>query len=153
MPRATRAIVPVNLFGRPAALAGVAVSVIEDAAQTIGAGPPRGLAAALSFFPTKNLGALGDAGAVLTNDAALADRVALLRSHGARPKYHHVAIGGNFRLDAMQAAVLRASSRTSRVGPPRAVHRASAIARCSPPRVPPSVRCSRTIRRTSITSS
>src|SRR5690606_26480553 len=81
--------------------------VIEDAAQSIGAGPPRGIAAALSFFPTKNLGALGDGGAVLTNDAALADRIALLRTQGARPKYHSVAVGGNFRLDALQSAVLR----------------------------------------------
>ncbi|HEY6179433.1 MAG TPA: DegT/DnrJ/EryC1/StrS family aminotransferase, partial [Kofleriaceae bacterium] len=81
--------------------------IIEDAAQSIGAAPVRGLASALSFFPTKNLGALGDAGAVVTDDADLADRIALLRTQGARPKYHHVAIGGNFRLDPLQAAVLR----------------------------------------------
>jgi dTDP-4-amino-4,6-dideoxygalactose transaminase len=104
----TKLIVPVNLFGHPAALPEAApCPVLEDAAQSIGSGPPRGLAAALSFFPTKNLGALGDAGAVLTHDPALADRVALLRTQGARPKYHHVALGGNFRLDALQAAVLR----------------------------------------------
>ena len=104
----TKAIVPVHLFGRPAALPETAIPIVEDAAQSIGAGPVRGLAAALSFFPTKNLGALGDAGAVLTNDPALADRIALLRGHGARPKYHHVAIGGNLRLDTLQAAILRA---------------------------------------------
>jgi dTDP-4-amino-4,6-dideoxygalactose transaminase len=104
----TRAIVTVHLFGRPAAWPTVAVPVIEDAAQSIGAGPVRGRAAALSFFPTKNLGACGDAGAVLTDDADLADRIALLRNHGARPKYHHVAIGGNLRLDALQAAILDA---------------------------------------------
>ena len=104
----TRAIVTVHLFGRPAAWPTVAVPVIEDAAQSIGAGPVRGLAAALSFFPTKNLGACGDAGAVVTDDADLADRIALLRNHGARPKYHHVAVGGNLRLDALQAAILDA---------------------------------------------
>ncbi len=108
----TRAVVPVHLFGRPAELPDVACPIVEDAAQAIGIGPPAGAAAALSFFPTKNLGALGDAGAVLTGDGALADRIALLRSHGARPKYQHPAlggaIGGNFRLDALQAAVLRA---------------------------------------------
>lgn len=106
----TKAIVPVNLFGYPAKLPALprGVPIIEDAAQSIGAGPLRGRAATLSFFPTKNLGALGDGGAVLTDDDALADRVRLLRSHGARPKYHHVALGGNFRLDALQAAVLRA---------------------------------------------
>jgi len=102
----TRAIVSVNLFGLRAALpATTAIPIIEDSAHSLGA--PRGLAAALSFFPTKNLGALGDAGAVLTNDATLADRIALLRTHGARPKYHHLVTGGNFRLDALQAAVLR----------------------------------------------
>lgn len=112
----TRAIVPVHLFGHPAAipetlidaLLGAPCPVLEDAAQSLGAGRLRGLAAAVSFFPTKNLGAIGDAGAVLTNDAELAERIALLRGHGARPKYHHVAVGGNFRLDALQAAVLRA---------------------------------------------
>ena len=107
----TRAIVPVHLFGHPAALDALAAApcdILEDAAQSLGAGPVRGRAAALSFFPTKNLGALGDAGAVLTDDDALADRVALVRTQGARPKFHHEVVGGNFRLDALQAAVLRA---------------------------------------------
>jgi dTDP-4-amino-4,6-dideoxygalactose transaminase len=108
----TRAIVPVHLYGHPAALPaappGAGWAILEDAAQSLGAGPVRGLAAAVSFFPTKNLGALGDAGAVLTGDPELADRIALLRTQGARPKYHHLAIGGNFRLDPLHAAVLRA---------------------------------------------
>lgn len=104
----TKAILPVHLFGHPSSLPATAIPIVEDAAQSLGAGPVRGLAAAVSMFPTKNLGALGDAGAVVTDDEALADRIALLKNHGARPKYHHVAIGGNFRLDALQAAVLRA---------------------------------------------
>ena len=104
----TRAVIPVHLFGLPAAHPDVGVPVLEDAAQSIGAGPPRGVAATLSFFPTKNLGALGDGGAVLTDDDALAARVALLRKHGAEARYHHVVVGGNFRLDALQAAALRA---------------------------------------------
>ncbi len=103
----TKAIIPVHLFGATAPLPTAPCPIIEDSAQRIGGGPPRGIAAALSFFPAKNLGALGDGGAVLTNDAELADRIALVRTHGARPKYHHLAIGGNFRLDALQAAVLR----------------------------------------------
>ena len=103
----TRAVIPVNLFGALAALPAVPCPLVEDAAHSLGAGPVRGRAACLSFFPTKNLGALGDAGAVLTDDADLAERIALLRSHGARPKYHHATIGGNFRLDALQAAALR----------------------------------------------
>jgi len=102
----TRAVLTVNVFGALATLPAVPCPVIEDAAHSLGAGDVRGLAATLSFFPTKNLGALGDAGAVLTDDDELAERLRLLRNHGARPKYHHVAIGGNFRLDALQAAVL-----------------------------------------------
>jgi dTDP-4-amino-4,6-dideoxygalactose transaminase len=104
----TKAVIPVHLFGRVAPLPAVGVPIVEDAAQAIGAGPVRGRAAILSFFPTKNLGAIGDAGAVLTDDLELADRIALLRNHGAHARYHHALVGGNFRLDAIQAAVLRA---------------------------------------------
>jgi dTDP-4-amino-4,6-dideoxygalactose transaminase len=104
----TAAVVPVHLFGLRARHPYVPGAIVEDAAQSIGAGPVRGIAAALSFFPTKNLGAIGDAGAALTDDDELAKRIRLLRSHGAQPKYHHVAVGGNFRLDAIQAAVLAA---------------------------------------------
>ena len=104
--RATKAIVPVHLFGRPAPAIATSVPVIEDAAQSIAACKLSGIAGCLSFFPSKNLGAFGDAGAVYADDDALADRVALLRTHGGRPKYYHHAIGGNFRLDALQAAVL-----------------------------------------------
>jgi dTDP-4-amino-4,6-dideoxygalactose transaminase len=103
----TRAIVTVNLFGLLAAMPTAPCAVIEDSAQSVGAGPLRGRAAALSFFPTKNLGGLGDGGAVLTRDADLAERVSIVTKQGARPKYHHVSLGGNFRLDAIQAAVLR----------------------------------------------
>jgi dTDP-4-amino-4,6-dideoxygalactose transaminase len=104
----TRAVITVNLFGALAPLPAVPCPVIEDAAHSLGAGAGavRGRAATLSFFPTKNLGALGDAGAVLTDDSDIADRITLLRTHGARPKYHHVELGGNFRLDTLQAAVL-----------------------------------------------
>jgi dTDP-4-amino-4,6-dideoxygalactose transaminase len=140
----TAAVVPVHLFGRPAPLPDVPCPIVEDAAQAIGIGPPAGAAAALSFFPTKNLGALGDAGAVLTHDAALADRIALLRSHGARPRYAHPAIGGNFRLDALQAAVLRARlprlpERTAARRAHAAAYRAGLAAAPVPPelRLPP----------------
>src|SRR5437773_20831 len=89
------------------------IPVIEDAAQAIGAtdkgrrAGAMGTAGCFSFFPSKNLGAFGDAGLLTTNDAALAHEVRLLRDHGAEPKYFHKRIGGNFRLDALQAAVLR----------------------------------------------
>jgi dTDP-4-amino-4,6-dideoxygalactose transaminase len=89
------------------------LQVIEDAAQAIGAADARGDRACsfgsigcLSFFPTKNLGAFGDAGMCVTNDAALAQRMAMLRVHGMEPKYYHAHIGGNFRIDEIQAAVL-----------------------------------------------
>ncbi len=108
---ATRAILPVNLYGRLATLPQADVAIIEDAAQSIGSGPVRGLAACYSFFPTKNVGALGDAGAVVSDDEDFADRVRLLRTHGARPKYVHAMVGGNFRIDALQAAVLRVKLR------------------------------------------
>jgi dTDP-4-amino-4,6-dideoxygalactose transaminase len=116
----TRAIIPVHLYGQCAELDPVldaasprGIAVIEDAAQAIGstykgrAAGSMGTAGCFSFFPSKNLGAFGDAGLLTTNDAALAHEVRLLRNHGAEPKYFHKRIGGNFRLDALQAAVLR----------------------------------------------
>jgi dTDP-4-amino-4,6-dideoxygalactose transaminase len=115
--RATKAIIPVHLYGQVcelAALKKLNLPIIEDAAQALAAGTAPwqagavGAFACFSFFPTKNLGALGDAGLVTTHDAALAKRARLLRAHGAEPKYHHALVGGNFRLDALQAAFLRA---------------------------------------------
>jgi dTDP-4-amino-4,6-dideoxygalactose transaminase len=116
----TRAIIPVHLYGQMAdmtALMAVAaergIPVIEDACQSIGAtqhgaqAGTIGAAGCFSFFPSKNLGAFGDAGLVITHDAPLAHELKLLRNHGAEPKYFHKRIGGNFRLDALQAAVLR----------------------------------------------
>jgi dTDP-4-amino-4,6-dideoxygalactose transaminase len=116
----TKAIVPVHLFGQMADMAPIMaiaerhkLAVIEDAAQAIGAEYKGRRAGAIghlgcfSFFPSKNLGGFGDGGMVVTNDPELADKVKLLRGHGARPKYHHQVVGGNFRLDALQAAVLR----------------------------------------------
>jgi len=103
----TAAIMPVNLYGRLATLPQTELPILEDAAQSIGCGATRGRAACYSFFPTKNVGAFGDAGAVVTDDADFADTLKLLRTHGGRPKYFHKVVGGNFRIDALQAAVLR----------------------------------------------
>ena len=136
----TRAIVPVHLFGHPAELPIAPCPIIEDAAHSVGA-PLRGLAAAMSFFPTKNLGALGDAGAIVTHDPLLADRIALLRTQGARPKYHHLAIGGNFRLDPLQAAVLRAKlAHLARWTAARRTHAEHYRALFAAARIPPELR-------------
>jgi dTDP-4-amino-4,6-dideoxygalactose transaminase len=116
----TRAIIPVHLYGQCADMAAIVelarsnnLKVIEDAAQAIGAeysdgrrAGSMGTIGCLSFFPSKNLGCLGDGGMVVTNDQNLADRMKVLRVHGGKPKYYHKLIGGNFRLDTIQAAVL-----------------------------------------------
>ena len=116
----TKAVIPVHLYGQCADMAPLLdlarsnnLKVIEDAAQAIGAeyrGGRRagsmGTVGCLSFFPSKNLGCLGDGGMVVTNDQDLAERMKVLRVHGAKPKYYHKFIGGNFRLDTLQAAVL-----------------------------------------------
>jgi dTDP-4-amino-4,6-dideoxygalactose transaminase len=116
----TKAILPVHLFGLSADLDPILevarrarVPVVEDAAQAIGATYKSqrvggiGAFGCFSFFPSKNLGAFGDAGLLTTNDDALAKRAKLLRTHGMEPKYYHHLVGGNFRMDALQAAVLR----------------------------------------------
>ncbi|MCB0194941.1 MAG: DegT/DnrJ/EryC1/StrS family aminotransferase [Anaerolineae bacterium] len=116
----TRAILPVHLFGQMAEMEPIMeiarhhkLMVIEDAAQAIGSeyqgrrAGSIGHLGCFSFFPSKNLGAFGDGGLVTTNDEDLATRVKRLRNHGYRKKYHSQDVGGNFRLDALQAAVLR----------------------------------------------
>ena len=115
----TRAIIPVHLFGQMADMDSVmrvaeeyGIVVIEDAAQAIGSKHNGRRAGSIghygcfSFFPSKNLGAAGDGGMVVTNDAERADKLRVLRSHGSKPKYVHKIIGGNFRLDAVQAAIV-----------------------------------------------
>jgi len=120
----TRALIPVHLFGQMADLQPLqklaerhALVVIEDACQSLGARSQEGPAGSLghygcfSFFPSKNLGGAGDAGMVVCRDRERAERLRQLRSHGATPKYYHPLVGGNFRLDALQAAVLRVKLR------------------------------------------
>ena len=115
----TRAIMPVHLFGQMAdmdAIMAIArrhnLAVIEDAAQSIGAtyrgrqSGSIGTAGCFSFFPSKNLGGAGDGGMIVTQDNALAQRLRMFRNHGMEPKYYHACIGGNFRLDTIQAAYL-----------------------------------------------
>jgi dTDP-4-amino-4,6-dideoxygalactose transaminase len=116
----TKAIIPVHLYGLCADMDPIlevanraGLAVIEDAAQAIGStyrgrqAGAMGTAGCFSFFPSKNLGAFGDGGFVTTHDEKLAHEIRLLRNHGAEPKYFHLRVGGNFRLDALQAAVLR----------------------------------------------
>jgi len=116
----TKAIIPVHLFGQSAELKPILdaalpknITVIEDAAQAIGslyrgrAVGSWGAIGCFSFFPSKNLGGFGDGGLVTTTDAGLAHRLKLIRNHGMEPKYYHHMVGANFRIDALQAAVLR----------------------------------------------
>jgi len=117
----TRAIIPVHLYGQTAEMDAVmrvadqhGLVVIEDAAQAIGAEYKGRRAGSIghygcfSFFPSKNLGAAGDGGMVVTNDAQRAEKLRCLRAHGSKPKYYHKIVGGNFRLDAIQAAIVSA---------------------------------------------
>ena len=122
-----KAVIPVHLYGQCADMEKIAaiaaryeIPIIEDAAQAIGAEMPvsnqpahwakagsLGVCGCFSFFPSKNLGGIGDGGMVVSQDAAFAEKTKLLRNHGAHPKYYHPLVGGNFRLDPIQAAVLR----------------------------------------------
>ena len=115
----TKAIIPVHLYGQMADMDAITeiagrhgVHVVEDAAQSIGAeldgrrAGSIGIMGCFSFFPSKNLGGFGDGGAITTQDGDLAERLVDYRVHGMRPKYYHHAVGGNFRLDAIQAAIL-----------------------------------------------
>ena len=115
----TKAILPVHLFGQVADMDPImevarprGLAVVEDAAQAIGAtykgrkAGSIGTAGCFSFFPSKNLGAVGDGGMIVTNDATLAEQCTVMRNHGSKPKYYHRYVGGNFRLDAIQAAVI-----------------------------------------------
>ena len=116
----TKAIVPVHLFGQVCDMDPILeiarrkkVAIVEDAAQSLSArykGRAAGTLAEFgcySFFPSKNLGAFGDAGLLTSQDDALAEKARMLRTHGAKPKYYHQLVGGNFRIDALQAALLR----------------------------------------------
>jgi dTDP-4-amino-4,6-dideoxygalactose transaminase len=119
-PKRVKAIIPVHLYGQCADMAPIiatadkhGIPLIEDAAQAIGSryqGRSAGTMGAFgcfSFFPSKNLGAGGDAGALVTDDDAMAEKLRVLRAHGSKPKYFHRVVGVNSRLDALQAAILR----------------------------------------------
>jgi dTDP-4-amino-4,6-dideoxygalactose transaminase len=118
-----KVLLPVHLYGQMADMDPLldlakefGLKVVEDAAQAIGSEYPSkhgakragaiGDMGCFSFFPSKNLGGFGDGGMVTTNDAALAEKLRVLRNHGSKPKYYHKLVGGNFRLDALQAAIL-----------------------------------------------
>jgi dTDP-4-amino-4,6-dideoxygalactose transaminase len=118
----TKAVIPFHLFGRLANMAPLVapcaergIAILEDAAQALGASNAdgrlrpgaSGLGAALSFFPSKNLGGFGDGGMILTNDSSFAKSLRAVRVHGAVGKFRHETLGGNFRLDELQAALLR----------------------------------------------
>ena len=123
--KSIKAIIPVHLYGQCADMTSIMalakqydIPVVEDAAQAIGAEYPSGsgewrrsgsmgIAGCFSFFPSKNLGGIGDGGMVVSNDSTFGELVRMLRNHGAEPKYYHAEIGGNFRLDPIQATVLR----------------------------------------------
>jgi dTDP-4-amino-4,6-dideoxygalactose transaminase len=115
----TKALLPVHLYGQCADMDPImdianrhGIPVVEDAAQAIGSeykgrrAGSMGRYGCFSFFPSKNLGAAGDGGLVTTCDAAVAEKVRILRTHGSKPKYYHAMIGGNFRFDALQAAIV-----------------------------------------------
>jgi len=117
---ATRAVIPVHLFGQPADMEAIesicrekGLALVEDCAQSFGARAARGMTGALgtfgcfSFFPSKNLGCYGDGGMITTSDDDLAARLASLRNHGSKVRYHHAEIGYNSRLDEIQAVILR----------------------------------------------
>lgn len=116
----TRAVIPVHLFGQCAVMDAITevcrpygLKIVEDAAQAIGAtfhgrqAGTMGDSGCLSFFPSKNLGGIGDGGLVFTQDGEVAETIRSLRDHGAHKRYYHTRVGGNFRLDAIQAAALR----------------------------------------------
>ncbi len=104
----TAAVVPVHLYGRPVPIPDVGVPVVDDAAQAHGAVPASPTRATVySFYPTKNLGGIGDGGAVVTDDAALADHVRLLRNHAREGGYNHRFVAGNSRMSEVEATVLR----------------------------------------------
>ena len=115
----TKAIIPVHLYGQMADMEAIVkiaekynLAIVEDAAQAIGAkrngktAGELGTAATYSFFPTKNLGAYGDGGMIVTNDDEVAEKARVIRVHGSKPKYYHYVLGYNSRLDEMQAAIL-----------------------------------------------